>query len=108
MENKENGCLSGLLVGTLGCGGCIVQLAIGLVITCLLAHWLCDINPEKTYTWYSGIWHGLWFFPNLIRSIFSNAEFKAQYYTTGYNIWWWIVVICQCLGILGGGANARN
>lgn len=105
MENNRGECFGGLLAGALGCGGCLVQLAIGLLITCILANWLCDISPEKTYTWYSGIWQGLWFFPNLIRSLFTDAIFRAHYYTTGYNIWWWIVVVCQCLGIIGGGST---
>lgn len=105
MENENGGCLGNMAVGALGCGGCIVHLAIILAITCLLSKWLCDIDPDKTYSWYSGIWQGIWFFPNLIRSIFTDGLFKAENYTTGYNIWWWIMVIGQCLGILGGGAS---
>ncbi len=78
--------------------GWVLGLAIPIVLTCLLAAWLCDIDPEKTYTWYSGMWHGLFCIPNWIRSFFSDDVLcKANNYTTAYNVWWWIVFLDSLL-----------
>lgn len=97
----------------LGCLGTIVGvvlfIAIGLGITCAIAAWLCDIEPNKTYTWYSGMWHGLFCIPNWIRSLFySDVLCKANNYTTAYNIWWWIMFIWTLLSIIGGSGKMRN
>lgn len=59
-----------------------------------LVGWLlCDINVAKEYTWYSGIWHGLFFAPNFIRHIVWDTPYKADIYTTAYNVWYWIFSI---------------
>ena len=42
------GCLLGLVI-------IIVEFAFGIAITCVLASWLCDIEPNEHYSWYSGI-----------------------------------------------------
>ena len=59
----------------LGCLSIVICLAIPVAIACALAAWLCDIEPDKTYTWYSGIWHGLFCIPNWIRSFFDSECF---------------------------------
>ncbi len=92
----------------LGClGGIITYLGyitISLLVMCILAWWLCNIDPDKTYTWYSGIWQGMFTIPNWIRSLFfSNVLYKANLYTAGYNFWWLIMLIFSVLGIIGGG-----
>lgn len=68
----------------------IFRFIIVISIQCLIAWLLCDIEPHKEYTWYSGIWHGMNFIENFTRSIFTDAIYKADYYTTAYNIWYWI------------------
>ncbi|GHT60618.1 hypothetical protein AGMMS50239_09920 [Bacteroidia bacterium] len=81
-----------------------VRLAIIMVIACLVAAWLCDIDSNKTYSWYSGIWHGLFCVPNWIRSFFNGDVLcKANDYTSAYNFWWWVTFISSLLGILGSG-----
>lgn len=96
------GCLAGI-------GLFAIYIAIGIGITCALAAWLCDIEPNKTYTWYSGIWQGLFCIPNWIRSFFySDVLCKADNYTTSYNIWWWIMFIWTLLVIVSGGGKARG
>lgn len=97
----------------LGClcviGLVALSIAIGLGITCALAAWLCDIEPDKTYTWYSGIWQGLFCVPNWIRSFFYDGVLcKANTYTTAYNIWWWIMLIWTLLTIIAGAGKARS
>ena len=54
---------------------------------------IAHIDPNKTYTWYSGIWHGMFFIPNFIRSCIGDALYKANEYTTAYNVWWWITTV---------------
>lgn len=96
------GCLVGI-------GIFAIYVVVGLGITCALAAWLCDIDPDKTYSWYSGIWQGLFCIPNWVRSFFDgNVLCKANSYTAGYNIWWWIVFIWTLLGVIAGGNKSRN
>lgn len=85
------------------------RIVITVLVYMFLGYLFCDINPEKTYYWYSGIWHGLFFIPNLIRSCFySDVLFKANVYTTAYNIWWWIFTILSVSGFFCGGAGSRQ
>jgi hypothetical protein len=73
---------------------------------CLLTTKLCYINPEKTYTWYSGIWHGIFVLPNWVVSWFSDdVHCKAPNSTTAYSIWWWISFLFMGLGIFGSGSG---
>lgn len=82
----------------------IFNIAKILFIEIILACLLCNIDSLTTYTWYSGIWHGLFFVPNLIRSWFdSSVLYKANFCTTAYNVWWWLTVIWSNLGIIFGG-----
>lgn len=64
-----------------------------ILASCLAAWLLCDIEPNETYTWYSGIWQGLFSFPNFILSLFTDTLCKAELYTTAYNVFWWIFAI---------------
>lgn len=83
------------------------------VVNCALAHLLCEIdsNPDIVYTWYSGIWHGLFFFPNWVLSWFTDTICKAEVYTVAYNIFHWIFsIISTLIAILGflGMGSYRN
>lgn len=79
----------------------VINLFISLAIYSCAAYYLCDINPEETYSWYSGIWHGLFFIPNCIfHDIRADALYKANFYTTAYNVWWWIFTIFSVLGFI--------
>ena len=85
-----------LLIGTI-----VFYIGIFLVF-CLLSPKICYINPDKTYTWYSGIWHGLFVIPHWILSwFFDDIYCKAPNSTTAYSIWWWISFIFGGLCILG-------
>lgn len=89
-----------------GSVGCLVQILIPIAFLFLLSRWLCDIDPYDSYVWYHGIWHGLFVIPNWIFSLFDHdVLYKANEYTAGYNIWWWIVVIWEALGLLGGSSR---
>jgi hypothetical protein len=73
--------------------GCLTRLCIYIAVMCLVGWLFCDIDPEKTYSWYYGIWHGIFFISNLIRSWFGDALYKANSYTSAYNVWWWITTM---------------
>ncbi len=85
-----------------------LSLVLSYLFMIFLAWWLCDIDPDKTYTWYSGIWHGLWFVPNLIRSWFGGAIYKAEHYTAAYNVWWWIFTIRSVWNIFSGSSSEKR
>ena len=72
--------------------GC-TRIFVFIFLSCFIGWLLCDIGPNKTYTWYSGIWHGMFFIPNFIRSCIGDALYKANEYTTAYNVWWWITTV---------------
>ena len=80
----------------------ITRLLITILVYSFFGWLLCDIDPDETYTWYSGIWHGYFFMCNWIRSWFSDAIYKAESYTTAYNVFYWIFSIISVLSFLGG------
>lgn len=47
------------------------------------------------------------FIPNWFRSWFGDAMYKANYYTTGYNVWWWITTFFSSVSFIIGGANYK-
>lgn len=72
----------------------VVGLAVGIGI--LVAMFLCNIDPDDSYSWVSGIWHGLFVIPNYARGILDpDILYKALDYSSMYNVFWWIVVILQ-------------
>jgi hypothetical protein len=92
---------------SIGIGG-LIFFGIGIfLMVCILANKVCYIDASSHYTWYSGIWHGIFVVPNFVLSLFIDGIYcKAQVYTTGYNIWWWISMIL-CLGAFLGGGDRR-
>ncbi len=80
----------------------MIRILIQFLVYCFIACLLCDIEPGKEYTWYSGIWHGLYFTVNFVRSLFTDALYKAEIYTTAYNIFYWIFSILSVLAYLLG------
>jgi hypothetical protein len=84
-------------------GSIIFYIGIFLAF-CLLSTKLCYINPEKSYKWYSGIWHGIFVIPHWVMSWFTDDIYcKAPIRTTAYHIWWWISFIFLGFSIFGGG-----
>lgn len=101
------------LESPLGCLFAFVNLLfyLGIIVGvgCLFAHWVCNIDPFETYSWYSGIWHGIFFIPNLVRSWFGDTLYKAELYTTGYNVFWWLTVVWMVMSIIiSPFSNNRN
>ena len=78
-------------------GAILLRIYTSLVIYSLVGRFLCNIDIEETYTWYSGIWHGLCLLPNLARYLIFDAEFKAEYCTTAYNVFFWIMGVLSTL-----------
>ena len=75
----------------------MTRIIITILVYSFFGWLLCDIDAAKDYSWYSGIWHGLFFFPNWIRSWFSDALYKAESYTTAYNVFYWIFSILSVI-----------
>ncbi len=84
------------------------RIIITILVYCLLGWLFCDIEPGKEYTWYSGIWHGLFFVINFVRSWFTDALYKADNYTTAYNVFYWIFSISSVLGFFGGSHSSND
>lgn len=74
---------------------CIITLIVAVAYYAV-AYFFCSIDPERTYTWYSGIWHGIFWFPNLIMSLFSNSIYaKAPHCTTAYIVFYFVTIIAS-------------
>lgn len=87
----------------------ISRILITILVYSFFGWLLCDIDPYEEYTWYSGIWHGLFFVVNFVRSWFTDALYKAEIYTTAYNVFYWIFSVLAVLGFLfGGSGNSRR
>ncbi|MFZ4798902.1 MAG: hypothetical protein ACOYMA_15485 [Bacteroidia bacterium] len=102
---NEKGTFLGILavIGTI-----IFYLGIFLAF-CFLTIQICYIDPNKSYTWFSGIWHGLFIIPHWIVSWFSDDIYcKAPNSTTAYSVWWWLTFVSSSLSILGGGGSNRS
>ena len=90
--------------------GCVFGLRpfITILVYCFLGWLFCDIDPAKEYTWYSGIWHGMFFVANWIRSWFGDVLYKADNYTTAYNVFYWIFSILTVIGFLFPSRRNKN
>lgn len=86
----------------------LMRIVITVIVYSLLGWLLCDIEPGETYSWYSGIWHGMFFVVNWVRSWFTDALYKADSYTAAYNVFYWIFSILSVLGLLGSGRRNRD
>lgn len=96
-----SGCFLGLSI--------LIRWMVWMVVTILLTRLLCNINPEKTYHWWNGIWHGLFFPSNLVLHWFRNdILFKAPLHSGGYNFFFWFSAISTILCTLGGGRRGQN
>jgi len=76
---------------------CIVSIVI-IAAYYAAAYFFCSIDPERTYTWWSGIWHGIFWFPNLIMSLFSDSIYaKAPNCTTWYTIFYFVTIVASSI-----------
>jgi hypothetical protein len=78
----------------------ITRILITILVYSFLGWLLCDIDAYTEYTWYSGIWHGMFFIANWIRSWFGDALYKAENYTIAYNVFFWIFSVASVIGCL--------
>ena len=80
--------------------GCLGILFAGFIFMIFMAWLTCDIDIYEKYSWLSGAWHGFFFPENWVRSLFSDALYKAVDHTDGYNIFFWIFSITSCIGLI--------
>ena len=91
------------LFGVLGCFWGLFEDIIIIVLICCFVSWLfCNIDNEKMYSWYAGIWHGIFIVPNFVRSLFTDALYKAEHYTAAYNVFYWIFSIVSVTATIFG------
>lgn len=70
----------------------VIAIAIGLEIG--IAWLICNINAYDSYSWFSGIFHGLFIVPNFIRHMFNeDILYFAETHTTAYTIFYWLTAI---------------
>ena len=73
--------------------GCII-IILFIVIYYLVAYFFCSIDPNVSYSWYYGIWHGLFLFPNAIMGLFSDSIYsKAPQGTTAYYVFYYVTIV---------------
>lgn len=71
--------------------GFCLPIAIALGIEVGIAWLICNIDASDTYSWISGVFHGLFIVPNFVRYLFSNdILFFAENHTTAYTIFYWL------------------
>ena len=74
--------------------GFVLPVVIVLGVEVGLAWLICNIDTSDSYSWISGILHGLFIAPNYLRhSIDNNVLWYAQNHTTAYSIFFWISAI---------------
>ena len=67
---------------------CPIAVFVGL--GCGVAYLICNIDVNDSYSWLSGILHGLFFIPNFIRHLFTEETlYFAEHHTTAYTIFYW-------------------
>ena len=67
--------------------GFCLSLAIALGVEVGIAWLICNIEASDTYSWISGVFHGLFIVPNFVRHLFNNnILYFAEYHTTAYTI----------------------
>ena len=86
----------------------MIRFLFKVFVYCSFGSFLCNIEPVEEYTWYSGIWHGLFFVVNLVRSWFTDALYKAEYYTTAYNVFYWIFSIISVIVFIIDGISSGS
>lgn len=83
-----------------------LEYGIGLVIFCVAAYYLASIDSFEEYTWYSGIWHALFFVPNFIMHYCYDQDilYFAESHTAAYTFFYWadmiIIIIPSVLGFV--------
>lgn len=85
----------------------MMRIIFTILIYVFLGWLLCDISPSKEYGWLAGIWHGMFFIVNWIRSWFWDTLYKAEIYTTVYNVLFWIFSTLSVMGLIFG-SQKRN
>lgn len=74
--------------------GFCLPIIIALAIEVGIALLVCNIDASDSYSWISGAFHGLFIVPNLVRHLFNNdILYFAEYHTTAYTIFYWLIVI---------------
>lgn len=80
--------------------GCLGFFLAGFIFMIFEAWLICDIDVYENYSWLSGAWHGFFFPENWVRSLFSDALYKAVNHTDGYNTFFGIFSITSSIAMI--------
>lgn len=74
--------------------GFCLPIVVALAIEIGIAWLICNIDSSDTYSWISGVFHGLFVVPNFVRHLFDeDILYIAEYHTTAYTIFYWLTAI---------------
>ncbi|MBP3511799.1 MAG: hypothetical protein J6K19_07175 [Prevotella sp.] len=74
--------------------GFCLPIVIALGIEIGIAWLICNIDVTDSYSWISGLFHGVFIVPNFVRHLFNeDILYFAEYHTTAYTIFYWLVAI---------------
>ncbi len=80
-----------------------IRFVLGVIVYIFIGWILCPIDQFETYSWYSGIWHGTFFVPNLVKDYFVQpTPFIAETCTAAYTVFYYIFALFSvllCVGI---------
>ena len=80
----------------------ILAYAIVFLVFFFFAWLLCDIDAGREYGWLGGFWHGSFFVVNWLRSLFTDALYKADVCTRAYNVFYYVFAFFNVIGFLAG------
>lgn len=76
----------------------LIRILILAAILFAAAFFLCRIKPATEYGWFAAIWHGLFFFPNIVLHWINNdILFYSELPTTAYKIFFCVGVALDTL-----------
>lgn len=81
----------------------IISRPFGAMLTYLflgvIAYFVCKVDPHAPADWLSGIWHGIFFVPNMFCSWFLSD--KVHYYSNNGTFFYYVWMYLMNLGLFG-------
>lgn len=81
----------------------VVSRPFGAILTYLLlgmlSYFVCRVDPYAPADWLSGVWHGLFFVPNMFFNWFITS--KVHYYSENGTFFYYVWMYLMNLGLFG-------
>lgn len=75
----------------------VILYVLPFIVYLVLGYFFCNIEPNETYSWYFGLWHGFFVLANMIFSLFDNTLYKATDPSIAYYIFYVIGIFLVVL-----------